>query len=931
MAESKGLSPGPDSKIVSPAPAAVTPSKGAGGRRGSASTKSSSSAKSKGSVDRKKRKQRKAPVTDQAGNKANVQPPEKADDKPTAEPPAETSPQEDGRQEAPAAAPSGRARDATFDSVFLPMAPTSLPSQSPPVAMPDTILAKTPASEPLDTKQEVTFGLIVPWVPVTEPSSVPGDVTRDSLLRKASAFGPPIPPRDVALEVVLREKSTSGTLPQPCDDVHEAIAQVPPVPSESVQVPKVAEWSLRPPSKRVFSAGQKYGKGTTAMCFQVLLLVAAVLVIVALVKYFSKPEDPPKEALCATKDCSEFGRELSAAINKAADPCHDFHSFVCGGWEDPTRREATEVRMAAAAADLAIAEIKNDEGHTSKATQFFYSCYTASVQREENLREFAELRRSVGLSWPERKPNGSAHPLDVMVNLAINWEMNFLFDLSAVSVRESTALLFSRGRLDAGWEQSGYYAWALYEYEDYVSKYYEILGVSDGQVDIESANLLKLEKAILHAKVAFLYDAPRQSWFKLSDLDRRTKTASAALWLRFLTTHDKQFNWTADSTVITEDVQIFRSLDKLMKDFDHDQLIIGLSWMFIQTHLWAVYGEPSIRFHGTSDVLSNVRNRGCVEYVNSRLGLLSLSQTINERYGSSENRLHVVSFLYRINQNVKRLINNLTWMDDDSKRVAYRKLENMTKVLMPDDSFFERTKRDKLYSVFPNMAGNTFVTNIVKASEVYRGLRNHEHFADLYSVRVYPRFGRETYLYLPNLMKLGFLDLYPPLFFKNATLAIIYGGLGSFAARQMAKSFDDVGVTVDDEGQRGIWLGPNAAAVHAEKVSCNVRASSYGGEWRPLRLFPVVAGLEIAYQSYMAAVEADYRALEDFRVHHLEAFTDDQVFFLTYCYALCSKRPQTMGDECNVPLKNSKRFAAAFSCPENSRMNPRVKCTFFDP
>ncbi|XP_065306797.1 neprilysin-2-like isoform X1 [Dermacentor albipictus] len=911
MAESKDFSPGTDSKSSSSATASVTPSRGAEGRRGSASsTKSSPPAKSRGSVERKKRKQRKAPATDQAGNEANVQPPQTADDKPTAEPPAGVNPQEDGHQEAPAAASFGLTPDATFDSVLHPMAPTSLPSGSTRVAMSDTSLSKTPATEPLDTNQEVTCGLMVPCVPQTEP---------------------PIPPRAATPEVILQKPSTSETLVKQSDDEHQVIPQLPPVQSELVQVPKVPEWSLQRPSKRVFRAGQKYAKGSMAICCNVLLLVAAVLVVVAFAKYFSGLEDPPKEVLCATKDCTAFGLELSAAIDTAADPCHDFHRFVCGGWEDPKRRETTEGRMAAAAAYLAIAEMETDGGRTSKATQFFHSCNTASAQREDNLREFAELRRSLGLSWPEQKPNGSVHPLDVMVDLAINWEMNFLFDLSAVSVRESTALLFSRGRLDAGWEQSAHYSWVHYEYEDYARKYYDILGVSDGQVDIESANLLKLEKAILNAKVAFLYDAPRQSWFKLSDLDSHTKTASAALWLGFLTKHDKQFTWTADSAVITEDVKIFRSIDKLMKDFDNDQLIIGLSWMFIQTHLWAVYGEPSIRFHGTPDALSAVRRRGCMEYVDSRLGLLSLSQTISEHYGFSENRLHVISFLYRLKQNVKRLVNNLTWMDEDSKRMAYRKLERMTSVLMPDDSFFERGKRDKLYSVFPNMAGNTFVTNIVKASEIYRGLRNHEHFADVYSVRVHPRYGRETYLYLPNLMKLAVLNLHPPLFFQNATFAIIYGGLGSFVARQMAKSLDDVGVTVDDAGQSGIWLSPNAAAVHAEKVACNVRASSYGGEWRPMRLFPAVAGLEIAYRSYMAAVAADYRALGVFRVHHLEAFTDDQVFFLTYCYALCSKRPQTMGDECNVPLKNSKRFAAAFRCPENSRMNPRVKCTFFDP
>ncbi|KAL3214683.1 hypothetical protein MRX96_034748 [Rhipicephalus microplus] len=332
---------------------------------------------------------------------------------------------------------------------------------------------------------------------------------------------------------------------------------------------------------------------------------------------------------------------------------------------------------------------------------------------------------------------------------------------------------------------------------------------------------------------------------------------SAALWLRFLAKHDKQFSWTANSTLIVEDTLIFQSIDKLMKEFNHDQLVIALSWMFIQSHLWAVCGEPSIRFHGQTEMVTKLGHRGCMEYVDSRLGLLGLPNTINLRYGASENRNHIRSFLYRINENIRHMVKNLTWIDENSKRTAYRKLENLIEVVMPNDSFFSRKNRDELYSVFPSMTGKTFVTNLVGASDVYRRLRSNPHFADVYSIRVYARFGREMYLYLPNLMKLAFIDLYPPLYFLNATLAILHGGLGSFAARQMVKSFDDIGVTVDHTGQSGIWLSPHTAAVHAEKVACNVRATSYGGEWRPMRLFPAVVALETAYHNYMTAVASD--------------------------------------------------------------------------
>ncbi|KAH7940741.1 hypothetical protein HPB49_005124 [Dermacentor silvarum] len=445
----------------------------------------------------------------------------------------------------------------------------------------------------------------------------------------------------------------------------------------------------------------------------------------------------------------------------------------------------------------------------------------------------------------------------------------------------------------------------------------------------ETAELLTIEQAIVGAKLSFLYDAPQQDWFELRALDEKTPSLPAGIWLNVLRKHDRQFHWRNNDTVITEDVKIFQSIDKLSKTYGEDKLITGLSWIFIQTHLWAVNGEPSLRFNGTRADLQTFWERGCMAYVESRLGLLTLSKAINEHYGKSENRLAIYSNLRRINENAKRLVNNLTWMDESSKRVAFHKLDNMTRVILPSDSYFDKTKFKELYTVFPKLASKVFMTNLINTSEIYRQLRNHEHYADVYSFRVFPRFGREFYLHLTNTMTLAMGVLNLPLFYNNATLAIRYGGMLSFAARQMAKSLDEVGVTVNDAGHRGLWLSPTAAAVHAQKARCDVGASSNTSRWRQLHLFPVVAGMELAFESYAAAVAVDYLGVDDYRIVHLESFSDEQVFFLAYCYGLCAHRPQTMGDECNVPAKNSPHFAAAYRCPMGSPMNPPNKCTFF--
>ncbi|XP_054928857.2 neprilysin-1-like [Dermacentor andersoni] len=664
-----------------------------------------------------------------------------------------------------------------------------------------------------------------------------------------------------------------------------------------------------------------------------LVVVPALALLIAAVGafiYMITLEKPQKRVdTCRSDDCAAFGQELSAAVNWSVDPCQDFHAFVCGGWSDPKRRQTTESRMVAAALDLAIGEAKADLRYRSKATQFFESCTMAGKSAQENLKEFADLRHSLGLPWPEQKPSGATHPLDIMVNLALNWEMNFLFDLGTITVRNSTALLVSRGRLDAVWEEKLRRVRTIKTYEDYVNGYYQVLNTNSAQSGVGAADLLGIETAFVNAKLEFLYDTPRQEWFEVAALDYKTPSLPVGSWLALLRKHDRQFVWTGGDTAIVEDCKILESIDKLLKSMDHDKLIIGLSWMFIQTHLWAVYGAPSLRFGGIYKNLTQMKERGCMEYVESRLGLLGWATTLTERFRTTESRLHIASFLHRINGQTKRLVNKLSWMDHDSKQVIFSKLDKMTRTILPGASFFDAKKRDRLYAVFPEMRGQTFMTNLVKTSEIYRALRNHKYFEDVYSVRMFPRFGRERYLYLPDLMMLALVNLSPPMYYKEATLAMKYGGLGSFAARQMARTFDDIGVKVDDLGKDRLWLGAEAAAAHEIKANCKVHSGSDSSLWRPMRALPVMPGLEIAYEGFSAAVAVDFRGLDDFKVLHLEAFTDFQIFFLAYCYAVCAKRPQTMGDECNVPAKNSPVFAEVFDCPAKAPMNPPDKCTFF--
>ncbi|XP_077485988.1 neprilysin-1-like isoform X1 [Amblyomma americanum] len=678
-------------------------------------------------------------------------------------------------------------------------------------------------------------------------------------------------------------------------------------------------------------------KGSGILIAVVVFVLVLALVGAGVVVYLMVPRPPDRRVdICRTKGCELHGHALYRAINHDVDPCDNFHTHVCGSWDDALRKISTEEDMMSDGVDMAIKVLEKDRKRQNMAQTFFSSCIDARENRDQNLHQFLEFKRSLGLVWPHEEPTGSTHPLDIMLRLAIKWGMNFLFDVSVVDgYHQAPKLFIGRGRLDTAWNKRVSDPVVANDYLTIVQGHYTALGVNFNDVPISVERLRKTENAILDAKVRTMNDLPDQEWFPASALDNKTQSAPPGIWLAMLAKHDDDFEWKPDSPVIVEHVGILSNLDSLIKDHANSTstLVIGLTWVFIQTHLWAALGEPALRFHwAEADRRVALKNEACLDYVDSKLGLLSVSKPLSDKFGLTP--LNIDSFAKRIKNRLKILINELTWVEHSVKEEAWRKLDLMTRIVLPPEEFFRSESRRELYSAFPNMTGETFMSNLINASIAYSQMRRSRVFMDVYSRRMFPPTGLSSYLYLPNTMSIAVGLLAPPAYYPDATFAILYASLGGFIARELTKTLDEKGTSLTHDGRAVRWWGvgssASSAAQYESKVRCDLGTSKKPSMGRPLGLFPTVPALEVSYASFMGAIATDFRSLVDFKVHRLEEYTDEQIFFLSYCYAMCAKRPQTMGDECNVALKNFPHFAAAFNCPEGSPMNPAVKCTFFN-
>ncbi|KAH8009059.1 hypothetical protein HPB51_010249 [Rhipicephalus microplus] len=154
------------------------------------------------------------------------------------------------------------------------------------------------------------------------------------------------------------------------------------------------------------------------------------------------------------------------------------------------------------------------------------------------------------------------------------------------------------------------------------------------------------------------------------------------------------------------------------------------------------------------------------------------------------------------------------------------------------------------------------------------------------------------------------------------------GGSGVWLAREIAKAIDPLGTTVNEYGENVTWWGQTLSSEYNHRLSCELgQAAGH----RVMGIFPWTPALEVSFSAYKAAfqeLQGRGPSVQDLRVRDLEEYSDDQLFFMTHCYPLCSKEGSQQ--EWNVPLRHFYLFADAFGCPLGSPMSANSKCTFFN-
>lgn len=223
-----------------------------------------------------------------------------------------------------------------------------------------------------------------------------------------------------------------------------------------------------------------------------------------------------------------------------------------------------------------------------------------------------------------------------------------------------------------------------------------------------------------------------------------------------------------------------------------------------------------------------------------------------------------------------RRIENLTWMQPQTKVKAQTKLANFTtKIGYPD--------RWKDYSKLKIVRGDLFGNDLRanqwgfddNISKLGSPIRRWEWGMLPQTVNAYANFGMNEIVFPAAILQ-------PPFFDPKADPAINYGGIGAVIGHEISHHFDDQGAKYDENGKLSDWWTESdvkAFEAAGKKLIAQYDAykifpdASVKGEFTLGENIGDLAGLTIAYDAYRASLNGKEPPV-------IDGMTGDQRFFL---------------------------------------------------
>uniref|UniRef100_A0AAR2IVP6 Membrane metallo-endopeptidase-like 1 n=1 Tax=Pygocentrus nattereri TaxID=42514 RepID=A0AAR2IVP6_PYGNA len=654
-------------------------------------------------------------------------------------------------------------------------------------------------------------------------------------------------------------------------------------------------------------------------------------------------------------------------MDPSVDPCQNFYQYACGGWLErhviPETSSLHSVfnilrdELEIVLKGILEMEKQQDRLAFKKAKMLYRSCMNESVIEQRDSQPLLKLIDSIG-DWPVASEDWNSTAgtedtrlEDTLAALNAHYNKKILLEMFVwPDDRDSSRHIIHIDQPALGMPSRDYYL-NDGNYRKVREAYLQFM-VSMAKIAREDRNLTQDDERVWEEMMQVM-KLEREIANATSPAEERN---DITVLYNKMTLRDVQdtfsldgFNWTryiqgimgSVSIAVQPEEPIVVYCSPYLEKLSHilsryDRRSEGQIWPFIVFFLLLLLLLVFYALHGTT--VEEARWRDCVRYVQSNMENAVGALYVQETFAGDSKRM-VGELIRKIQEAFVETLEELNWMDDQSKEKAREKVRPQHSAKLSNVIFFHTQLNFSEENYFENILENLQAT----ARKGHKKLREPVD-PDLWIIGA--AVVNAFYSHNRNQIVFPAGILQPPFFSEKQLQALNFGGIGMVIGHEITHGFDDHGRNFDKHGNMYNWWSNYSTEHFEDQSKCMVQ--QYGTFSWKLAGGQNVSGISTlgeniadnggvrqAYKAYMKWVE---REGEEPRLPGLD-LDHKQLFFLNFAQVWCGAcRPeyaiQSIKTDPHSPLEyrvlgslqNFEAFSEAFQCERGAPMNPDEKC-----
>ncbi len=645
---------------------------------------------------------------------------------------------------------------------------------------------------------------------------------------------------------------------------------------------------------------------------------------------------------CLTALSQEIGIKIEN-MDKTADPRNDFYSYCNGTWQKTFKLPESDSRYGSFN-EINDNNLKNIKSILDAASKNKIAAKGSDAQK---LRDFYNTamdsvkadKAGIDPIKTQLEQIEKVNSLNDFIVLKTEFDfigINLLFNGGvSADLKNSRKNLYGFSQAGFGLGNRDFYYSDKFEsiraeYAKYLTELFVLAGSDENSAKNNANFTLKFERQITEAALTNVQMRDPEKLYNIYTPASLNKLSPSINWLLYF----KSIGIQQPDTMVVSTVDYFKVMDDILKHTSVQNLkTYARAQLLMEAAPYLSDKFVQVNFNFRGKTLSGAKQmkprwQRVEQVIDRTIGDL-LAKDYVSKYFPPQSKQKVLKLIDNLVLAYRERIASRTWMSDETKKQAYRKLDLLIKKVG-----YPETWRN--YSTL-NITTGSFWQNVAEANK----LLVKENIADLKKP-----VDRKKWLmtattvnayYQPSTNEITFpaAILQPPFFNPKAEDAANYGTMGAIIGHELTHGFDDQGAQFDADGNMKMWWTETDYKNFKEKTQLVVdQFNNYiaidtmhvNGNMTQGENIADLGGLTMAYYAYKKSLNGKSSTV-------MNGFTGEQRFYIAWAQGWKTvtrdaelKRLLTIDYHSPgyfrafAPLSNLKEFYEAFNVKEGDKM-----------